>query len=130
MGKQNRTPTHSLCLTAWAFGVPTWRKIKSNTMNYQKLINEAKSQKSVDFQFKGEKFRLFFDWDNDLCLTHYAATGENAWAIYNLNGLKNKLKTAIELSSMDVDNIQTHMDKYWAKSLECHDGRKTTTDLI
>jgi hypothetical protein len=57
-------------------------------------------KKSVDFEFKKEKFKLFIDWENDLCLTHYSENyinKENAWLVGGLNGLKNKLKNLIEV---------------------------------
>ena len=65
-------------------------------MDYKKLINEVKTEKSVNFNFKGEKFQLFIDWEKDLCLTHYAKDGENAWLVGDLGGIKHKLKQLIE----------------------------------
>ena len=74
-------------------------------MDYKKLINEVKTEKSVDFNFKGEKFQLFIDWEKDLCLTHYSESymnKENAWLVGDLNGLKYKLKQLIEVSKLTV----------------------------
>ena len=61
LGKQNLTPTHSLCLTAWAFGVPTWRKIKSNIMNNKEIKNTTSTQsiKKIEGQITSEILNHF-----------------------------------------------------------------------
>ena len=70
----------------------TYNNEHQETMNYQKLISEAKAKNSVDFEFKGEKFKLFIDWENDLCLTHFYKNGwSNAWCVYGEAGLKRQL---------------------------------------
>lgn len=65
---------------------------------YQKITQETKTKKSVEFKIKGEKFRTFIDDDKDYCLTHYSKKypqGENAWFIGDAIGLEYKINHLI-----------------------------------
>ena len=67
-------------------------------MKTTKLINKTKKNGSVEFNIQGEKFRLFIDWEKELCLTHYSKNyqnNENAWCVGNEKGLVNKLNNLI-----------------------------------
>ena len=61
---------------------------------YETIMEETKKNNSYKFEIKGEKFKTFIDWENDFCLTHYSeeyTTKENAWAVYDIEGLEHKI---------------------------------------
>tara|TARA_R110000744_G_scaffold191794_1_gene310977 strand:- start:236 stop:448 length:213 start_codon:yes stop_codon:yes gene_type:complete len=63
-------------------------------MNTTKLINQTKKNGSMEFQTQGEKFKLFIDWEREICLTHYSKNyknNENSWCVGSELGLKNKI---------------------------------------
>tara|TARA_R110002167_G_scaffold261003_1_gene467481 strand:- start:344 stop:559 length:216 start_codon:yes stop_codon:yes gene_type:complete len=69
--------------------------------NYQKIYNDTKNKGSVEFTYKGEKFKTFIDSEEDFCLTHYStkyySNGENAWLVGSDKGLEIKLNNLINI---------------------------------